>query len=256
MYADKYNMRINEIHHTDKIKKIHQCYEWALGRLGISGTPKLRLSNDKSKVESHRTFGSTTSGGDIWVHVGNRNSADVMRTLIHELAHFKQFEDGYASDDMDEQTRQQIEDEANAVAGRLMREYGQQHVDIYEAKTPGRTGTIQHEVADSLPQAFVIPGLNSSNPYDQYKFGTAIAAARGKKARDLDGITPFHDHSLRRDWADNEVVISFDPHIDEIIDAALKDAGIKGGKRRIGVKGSYEQDSVDKVSPIKPFTGY
>jgi hypothetical protein len=245
-------MRLSEIKSPDKITKIKQCYAWALERLGIEGQPKLKLSNDQTQVDERRTFGSTTSDGNIWVHVGNRNSADVMRTLVHELAHFKQFEDGSATDNMDEQQRLAVEDEANAVAGRLMREYGQQHVEIYES----RTGSLQHEVADSLPQAFVIPGLNSSNPYQQYKFGTAIAAARGAEQRKLDDIEPFHDHSLRRDWADNEVVISFDPHIEQIIDAALKDAGVKGGKRRIGAKGSKESPDVPKSSPVKPFKGY
>ena len=245
-------MRLSEIKQSDKIAKIKKCYSWALKNLGINGRPKLKLSNNLEQVNANRTFGSTTSDGNIWVHVGNRNSADVMRTLIHELAHFKQFEDGSATNDMDEERRLAIEDEANAVAGRLMREYGQDNKDIYES----RTGSLQHEVADSLPYAYVIPALSSNNPYEQYKFGTAIAAARGAEQRNLDDIEPFHDHSLQRDWADEEVIISFDPGIDKIIDAAMKDAGIKGGKRKIGVLGSKESQDVPKSSPVKPFKGY
>jgi hypothetical protein len=56
-----------------------------------------------------------------------------MRTLCHELVHFKQFEDGTAANDMDDEQRLAVEDEANAIAGRLMREYGKLDKTIYES---------------------------------------------------------------------------------------------------------------------------
>lgn len=245
-------MRIQEINESqDKILKIKQFYNWAIKRLSIKNRPKLHLGNNKDRVDSDRTFGSTTNTGEVWVYVGNRNAADVMRTLIHELVHVKQFEDGTATTDMDEQDHFRVEDEANAVAGRIMREYGKKHVEIYE-----NSGSLQHEVADSLPQAFVIPGLNSSNPYEQYKFGVAIANARGAPGRAADNVPPFADHTLQKDWADNEVIISYDSHIDKIIDSAMKEAGVKGKKRRIGVSGSKESPTVAKGSPVKPFKGF
>jgi hypothetical protein len=166
--------------------------------------------------------------------------------------HFKQFEDGTASETMDEKQTQRIEDEANALAGRMMREYGKHNVEIYE----GRTGSLQHEVADSLPQAFVIPELNSGNPYQQYKFGVAIAGARGRQQREYDNIGDFNKSDLDGVFADSQVVISFDPHIDKIIDGALKNIGVPAKKRRIGVKGSKESSDVIKGSPITPFKGY
>ena len=98
---------------------------------------------DLDKVKELRTFGSTNSNGDIWVYVGDRNMADIMRTLAHELIHLKQFGEGDASDDMDEEQRQHIEDEANALAGRLMREYGKQHEEIYENKKSQMTNYLR-----------------------------------------------------------------------------------------------------------------
>ena len=255
-------MRIHEIQtQKSKIDKVKKFADWAITRLKIRGTPRIEYGNDQSKVNADRTFGSTRSDGIIWVHVGNRNPADIMRTLVHELIHFVQFEQGTATDDMDDEQRLAIEDEANAMAGRLMREYGQQHGDIYEGKlSESRTGSLQHEVSDSLPQAYVIPVLNSSNAYEQYKFGVAIASARGKKSRENDKIAPFNKENSKvdRDWADNEVIISYDPHIDEIIDSALKAIGKDGpnSKRVIGVKGSKESKDVPKGSPVKPFKGY
>jgi len=250
-------MRLSEIKQSqDRVQKIKQFYDWALERLQIENEPELKLSNDLDQVTSKRTFGSTSSDGKVWVHVGNRNTADVLRTLVHELVHVKQFEQGTATTDMDEEEHFRIEDEANAIAGRLMREYGKLHQDIYES----RIGSIQHEVGDSLPYAYAIPALNSSNAYDQYKFGVALASARGKKSREADNIIPFNSENrkLQQDWADNEVVISFDPHIDELINDALNAIGKNGpnAKHIIGVKGSKESPDVISKSPVKPFKGF
>ena len=246
-------MRLQEI--TTAKRKIQIAKEfifWAIKKLKISGTPDIKFSNDIDSVKQKHTFGTTVPDGSIWVYVGERNTADVLRTLCHELVHFKQFEDGTASETMDEEQTQRIEDEANALAGRMMREYGKHNVEIYE----GRTGSLQHEVADSLPQAFVIPELNSGNPYQQYKFGVAIAGARGRQQREYDNIGDFNKSDLDGVFADSQVVISFDPHIDKIIDGALKNIGVPAKKRRIGVKGSKESSDVIKGSPITPFKGY
>lgn len=130
-------MRLHEIKsQQEKIKQIKKFAEWAISELEIESPPNIKYGNDLGQVTSKRTFGSTSSNGEIWVHVGNRNTADIMRTLAHELTHHRQFEDGTATDGMDDEQRLRIEDEANAIAGRLMRAYGKQHAEIYEGATP------------------------------------------------------------------------------------------------------------------------
>ena len=132
-------MRIYEIKQLQsKVDRVKRFAAWAIKELAITGEPKIEYGNDMGRVKTHRTFGSTTSNGAIWTHIGNRNTADIMRTLCHELVHFKQFEDGTATNGMDDEQRLRVEDEANAVAGRLMRAYGKQHEDIYE-RAPAST---------------------------------------------------------------------------------------------------------------------
>jgi len=240
-------MRIFEIQSSNQTLKIAKDFIiWACNKLGIKSKPNVKFSNNKEEVKNKRTFGTTHPTGEIWVYVGSRNTADMLRTLCHELVHYKQFEKGTASDAMNKNQHQKIEDEANAIAGRLMREYGKHNVEIYE------NNSIANQVTDSLPQAFAIPSLSSNNPYDQYKFGVAIAKARGQQNANDDEASGDLDNYFR----DSEVVISFDPNIDKIIDTAMKEVGVKGGKRRIGVAGSKENKSVSKNSPIKPFKGY
>lgn len=242
-------MRITEVNNSEqKIADIKQFVAWAKKELGISHGPKIKLITNKNIVDAKRTFGTTNDLGEIWVYIKNRNLADILRTLCHELIHHKQFEKGTAHNSMDEKTRQAIEDEANALAGRMMREYGQQHVEIYE----GRTGSLQPDVAAALPATYAIPELKNQDPYLQYRFGVAMAGAKGAKKRQEDGVGEFNTESA---WGENEIVVSFDPHIEEYIDDALKQMGLRG-KKLISTFRSEEVKSVGKTSPIKPFRGY
>jgi Zn-dependent peptidase ImmA (M78 family) len=59
--------------------------------------------------------------------------ADILRTLAHELVHRKQDEDGRIDYESGE-TGSDIENEANAQAGVLLRDYGKVDNGIYEAK--------------------------------------------------------------------------------------------------------------------------
>jgi Zn-dependent peptidase ImmA (M78 family) len=69
----------------------------------------------------------------IWVYVKNRNMADILRTLAHELVHRRQEEQGRL-DPTSGQTGSPIEDEANAMAGVLLRNFGKINNSIYEHK--------------------------------------------------------------------------------------------------------------------------
>jgi hypothetical protein len=93
-------------------------------------------------VNKNRSYGSTNSAGEIWTHIGNRTPADAMRTLCHELIHHKQFELGTARDDMDDEQRLKIEDEANAIAGRMLRTYGKIDGSIYESAATAATSYV------------------------------------------------------------------------------------------------------------------
>jgi Zn-dependent peptidase ImmA (M78 family) len=128
-------MRITEIKtQQQKVDELKKFAEWAIGELGIDVPPSIKYGSDITQVKKRRTYGSTRSDGHIWVYVGDRSPADVMRTLAHELVHHKQFQQGSAFDGMDEEQTQKIEDEANYQAGRMMRVYGKMDDSIYESR--------------------------------------------------------------------------------------------------------------------------
>lgn len=242
-------MKLFELQSKKQTAKIVKNFmSWACGKLGLTDVPNIKFSNDKEQVRARRTFGTTQPDGEIWVYLGNRNTADILRTLCHELVHYKQFQKGTADTDMDKKQHQKIEDEANAMAGRLMREYGKINVEIYES----RIGSLQPDVASALPATYAIPDLKNQDPYLQYRFGVAIAGAKGRKQREKDNVIPYSKESP---WGENEIVVSFDPNIGEYIDDALKQMGLHG-KKLISTIKSEEATDVDKNSPTVGFKGF
>jgi hypothetical protein len=122
-----------------QIKTIKTFLAFTANELGLKKVPSgLTLSHDNSKAKGDHTFGYFNPETDkMWLYVGNRNMADILRTLGHELVHLKQHEEGRIKADSGK-TGSDIENEANAKAGVLLRNFGKEHSEIYEAKIFGK----------------------------------------------------------------------------------------------------------------------
>ena len=70
---------------------------------------------------------------DIKVHAGNRYLIDIMRSVAHELVHHQQNENGKLKGKISN-VGGPIEDEANAIAGELIKKYGLNNPDIYNSE--------------------------------------------------------------------------------------------------------------------------
>jgi predicted nucleotidyltransferase len=125
---------LNEGLNSDTDKQLLKKFiGFAIKELGIQKPPtSLTLSRDNDMAKKHRTFGSFDPNSDkIWLYVKNRNMADLLRTLAHELVHRKQAEDNRIDYNSGE-TGSDIENEANAQAGVLLRKFGKQNEEIYQ----------------------------------------------------------------------------------------------------------------------------
>jgi len=124
-----------------------------------------------------------------------------------------------------------------------------------EFVTEGRTGSITYDVGRSLPGAFKIPALKNQDPYLQYRFGVAIAGAKGAAQRAADGVPPFD--GKESEFGENEIVVSYDPHVVDYIHDALRAMGMPPSDAvQIGTMASEEMPDVDKRSPVAGFKGY
>ena len=116
----------------EKAEIIKDFVRYAKSELGIETLPKIKLVNDQKFATSHHSFGSyRPESVELNVYVKNRNTADILRTLAHELVHHRQNELGM---DMDGTSGSEVENQANSIAGVLMRNYGRANERIYEGK--------------------------------------------------------------------------------------------------------------------------
>ena len=118
----------------------------------------------------------------------------------------------------------------------------------------GRTGSLQQDIALALPGAWKIPALKNQDPYLQYRFGVALAGAKGAAQRAQDGVPKFEKDNI---FGENEFVVSYDPHTGEYIRDALKAMGMSPSDAvQVATMTSEEMPDVDKRSPVRGFQGY
>jgi hypothetical protein len=115
--------------------------------------------------------------------------------------------------------------------------------------------TLPPEQADPMNHVFVLPGVQSSDPYQIYRLGVAMARARSDAG--TDGITDkLPTWSASAAFGEDAVVAGFNATVEPIIDQALKMAGLPAKKVQISTPNSLEPASVLTQSPVKPFAGY
>jgi Zn-dependent peptidase ImmA (M78 family) len=120
---------------NSKAKIVGEFIRFAKQRLELNGFPKgLRMITDSEFPKQMKSFGGYNPDNDeIFVYAGNdRNIVDVVRTLAHELVHLKQRQDGRILGPEQGATGSDIENEANAAAGILLRDFGKRNRYIYE----------------------------------------------------------------------------------------------------------------------------
>ena len=129
---------------------------YACSHLEIPNAPKIIIVNDKASAAENRSFGSYFPGNhEIKVNVAGRHPVDVFRTLAHELVHHRQNLDGKLNDVAEAgETGSDCENEANAKAGVIMRNYGKTNPYIFESVNGEETlhafdidGTLMHSTA-------------------------------------------------------------------------------------------------------------
>ena len=120
---------------NSKARIVGEFIKFAKQRLELNGFPKgLRMITDSEFPKQMKSFGGYNPDNDeIFVYAGNdRNIVDVVRTLAHELVHLKQRQDGRILGPEQGKTGSDIENEANAAAGILLRDFGKRNKYLYE----------------------------------------------------------------------------------------------------------------------------
>lgn len=119
----------------------------------------------------------------------------------------------------------------------------------------GITGSILPDVQRTLPASYVIPELKNNDFYLQYRFGVALAGAKGQEQRDKDQVP---EYSKESPWGENEVIISYAGNgmEEKFIDDALKTLGMGHAEKQVTTSKSEEPVDTGKNSVLKGFKGY
>jgi hypothetical protein len=106
--------------------------DFAAKALDLQKVPKITFSDDQELAKNMHSLGAYNPKSDeLLVVKGPRLTADILRTLAHELVHRKQDELDPLSK-KDGATGSPIENEANAAAGVLLRQFGKYRPEIFE----------------------------------------------------------------------------------------------------------------------------
>ena len=109
----------------------------------------------------------------------------------------------------------------------------------------------------AIPGMTINPGLdNNNNPYLAYRFGVALAGAKGAEQRKEDAVPEFDKETP---WGENLIIVSYagkDP-LEKYLDDALREVGlVPSDAKLLTTEKSEEPTDTGTKSTLPPFKGY
>src|ERR1700755_3471232 len=104
------------------VSHVRKFIEFAAKQLGLPSLPQIKLVG--SSANRYDAFGHS-QGNLIVVRITDRHPIDIMRTIAHELIHYRQ---NILKMSKNDNFR---EDNANAMAGRVMRAFDIAHPEVF-----------------------------------------------------------------------------------------------------------------------------
>lgn len=115
----------------DKIKLTIKFIASCLRELGINKPVSVFLTGKRGgPIKTTASFDPDSN--NIWVYTKNRNMlGDILRSIAHEIRHFKQNLDGAITDESGKDGSEH-ENEANSFSGLMIRKFGRENPAIYQ----------------------------------------------------------------------------------------------------------------------------
>lgn len=108
------------------IGHVKKFVNFAAKELSLNSLPKINfVGNSENKKDAFGHFFGRRNGSTITIRITGRHPIDIMRTVAHELIHYKQRLLKSSSPDKIK------EDEANALAGRIMRKFDSKYPHVF-----------------------------------------------------------------------------------------------------------------------------
>lgn len=129
--------KVNNLHENvmpvdERNKIVDDFVKFCDAELELDGDyPEITLVDDIETAKAMKSYGRyMPDDNTLLVVTANRALADSLRTIAHELVHHKQNKEGKLKPDSGE-TGSPDENEANSIAGIIMRNFGKNNPIIY-----------------------------------------------------------------------------------------------------------------------------
>jgi predicted GNAT family acetyltransferase len=118
---------------NDDVRNVADFVNFAKEFLGINDEIKVELAFERTPDLVTTAYYNYSGDGLIKVYVKDRAIIDICRSIAHELVHHKQYLEERLLDAVkDGEDGSPIENEANAVAGVIIRKWGKLHPELYQ----------------------------------------------------------------------------------------------------------------------------
>jgi len=183
---------IKDDNHPYDHEDYNKFIDYVVGELNIENPPTVYVEKEASSDYTGGTYRYKGGPERIKVRSKGRSLMDILRSIAHELVHHKQKEDGMFEDkevikDIPE-VGGPIEDEANAIAGRLIKKYGKENKHLYEQMMVKKGDMLKSDVFKFLSNRFALTPT---------EFGTTeIKDVEGNYYRIIDIENPYESVNL------------------------------------------------------------
>lgn len=134
------------------VKDVKKFINFAAKDLKLTSLPIIKfVGSEENKKDAFGHF----VGDMICVRITERHPIDVMRTLAHELIHWKQ------KNENKDESEQMKEDEANALAGRIMRDFDTTHPEVF--KDPAIKANMMEDEGGGMTVQSILPANRTGN---------------------------------------------------------------------------------------------
>ena len=125
-------MRLIELINTpNPVDTLVDFVGFACEELGITSVPRIEILTKPITNPPYRSFAAYQPGTQsVKIYTKNRHILDILRSLCHEIVHYRQ-DLGNELNELSGKTGSAQENEANALAGQIMRKYGQLHPELF-----------------------------------------------------------------------------------------------------------------------------
>lgn len=123
----------NRQSNTVMIQMFKDFLPLAMKILELDQLPEMKFEGSL-ELDPQPSFGMYVAGENIlFIALKNRHPVDILRTVAHELVHFKQDISGELQDNSG-QTGSKHENQANSIAGIIMREFNKRYPQYLSSK--------------------------------------------------------------------------------------------------------------------------